>query len=327
MGNALDLGPVATRGSAFRARAEARQREYRTEVLGVGWSRYGHILDEQAAAAGRNFILSQSHHAARDRASRGKGVADRTFNNMLSSQAMCFNVFAPLADDLDLAYEVLQPFLPGLRAVHNINFEYTPPNDVFGDQTGLGGVDCDLLVEAELQDGAGAVVTIETKFVEPEFSICGFRRPGRKAKGQPVCPDGVPVRANPRACLYEFRKGYRYWEQTLRLRTLAPGALPEVSCPFGGPEWQLWVNHTLAHAEAERRGANHAVFAVCAPTANHALLGAGVLDSFLARLARPETFRFIPLEGLIAQIETAVARREAQLRPWGAGLTRRYAGI
>ena len=96
-----DLGPVYKNGNSFRARAEARQREYRAQRLRVGWGRYGHLLTEEAAAAGANFLHPEAFQAARKRQTAGKGVAERTFENMLSSQAMCFNIFAPLSSRPD----------------------------------------------------------------------------------------------------------------------------------------------------------------------------------------------------------------------------------
>ena len=320
-----DLGPLYTSGSSFRARAEARQRDYRAHVLRVGWSEHGHFLDEDAAAEGRNFVVPECFEHANARAEDGKGVdKKRTFSNMLSSQAMCFNVFSPLARDLGLASTVLQPFFAGLADVRAIAFEYTPAQIVFGDQSGRGGVDCDLLIDALWSDGSKAVITIETKFVEPEFSNCGFRRPGRRAKGQPVCPDDISVATDHSLCLYEARKGYGYWRQTARLATLGPRALPAAGCPLSGPEWQLWVNHTLAHAEANARGARRAVFAVCAPAANAALLQDGILNRFRARLANPETFRFIPLDDLVEHIRSVAP---GNLQVWADGLVARYSGI
>jgi len=321
-----DLGHVYTTGSSFRARAEARQREYRAKVLRAGWSEHGHFLDELAASEGRNFIVPEAFELASVRAASGKGVnRKRTFSNMLSSQAMCFNVFSPLARDLGLAAVVLRPFFSPLAEVRSVAFEYTPANSVFGDQTGHGGVDCDLLIDAVWDDGSKAVITIETKFVEPEFSNCGFRKPGRLAKGQAICSDDVPVAADHRLCLYAA-KGYRYWQQTARLATLGEGALPNAGCPFGGPEWQLWVNHTLVHAEADARGAQHAFFAVCAPAKNTVLLRDAILDRFQTRLANPETFRFLPLDDLLEHVG-AVASEQPRLQSWADGLVARYSGI
>jgi hypothetical protein len=315
------FGPVYTAGASFRARAEARQRRYRAEVLQAGWDTHGHWLDHAAARSGANFVVPAAHAAAVRRRDAGKGVAERTFQNMLSSQAMCFNLFAPLADDLDLAAAVLAPVLPGLVSVASITIEHTPAVDVFGDQIGRGGVDCDVLVEATFGDGLGVVV-IETKFVEEDFSTCGFRRPGRVSRGQVVCAQDVPVHHDRNACAYQARKGYGYWNRTDEHRTLAPLAWP--GCPFGGPLWQLWVNHTLAHDEASRRGAGRAKLLVCAPGDNEALLrGGGVLGQFRALLREPDTVGLLAVDCLIDSIGSAVGERS----PWVVGVLARYGRI
>lgn len=104
-----ELGPVYTTGASYRAPAEARQREYRVRKLGVEHGRYGHFLAEAAAMQGCNFVLPEAFEAARTRQRAGKGVAQRTFDNMLSSQAMCFNLFAPLRTRVSLAGDSLRP--------------------------------------------------------------------------------------------------------------------------------------------------------------------------------------------------------------------------
>ncbi|MCK6576111.1 hypothetical protein L6V77_34085 [Myxococcota bacterium] len=315
------FGPVYTTGNSFRARAEARQRRYRAEVLQAGWDRHGHWLDAQAVGRGANFVVPAAQAAAVQRRDAGKGVAERTFQNMLSSQAMCFNLFAPLADDTDLAASVLAPLLPGLVRVDAIAIEHTPAAEVFGDQTGRGGVDCDVLIEATFGDRA-AVVVIETKFVEEEFSSCGFRRAGRAGRGQVVCPEDVPVRADRGACAYQGVKGYGYWRRSEEHRTLAE--LPARGCPFGGPLWQLWVNHALAHVEAASRGAGRAMFLVCASGDNEALLRGGrVLDDFRALLREPHTVGLLPLDGLIDRIGEVAGEGSE----WARGLRRRYGRI
>lgn len=254
-------------------------------------------------------------------------MAARTFDNMLASQAMCFNLFAPLAQDTNLAARILRGFVAGLEAVKRIHFEYTPAGDLFGDQSGRGGVDCDVLVEATWSDGEDAVVTIETKFVETEFSMCGFRKPGREKKGRSVCPDELLLEPDASNCLYVTRKGYRYWDWTRRVRNVRDEVLPG-ACPFSGPLWQLWVNHTLASAEASRRGARHAAFGVCAPSGNDALLDGGrVLDRFRSVLTQPSTFFFIPVDQLVDDIREACGADGERHRSWCNGIASRYAGI
>ena len=293
----------------------------------MGWARHGHFLDADAVERGRNFVTPEAWQAARKRAA-WKGVAERTFENMLSSQAMCFNVFAPLASRPSLATKVLASQVPGLKRVRSIAFEYTPPADVFKDQSGRGGVDCDLLVEAEWDDDAVGVIAVETKFVEPEFSRCGFRKAGRKAKGEAYyCPDTVDVRDDSANCLYERNKGYLYWKRTREHETISQDAVPASGCPFKGVLWQLWVNHTLAHVEASRRQARHARYAVCAPANNDKLLkGGSVIDQFKALTTDPQTVLFIDLNELIGSIHRAVGDAP-ELQGWAQGIVARYANI
>jgi hypothetical protein len=320
-----ELGPIFTGGTSYRARAEARQREYRARALGIGHAKYGHLLAESDADEGRNFLVAEAFEAARARQRAGKGVGERTFNNMLSSQAMCFNVFAPLSSRLDLATRALQPFISGLAAVKSIEIEHTPAPDVFNDQSGRGGVDCDLLVEGTNARGQGLVAVVETKFVEPEFSACGFRKPGRAARGQDVCPEEVPVRDRRDACLYARKKGYAYWQRSDQYRLLGKDALPETGCPFAGPRWQLWANLALAHEEASRRGAVDVRFAVCVSANNATLLDAGgVLDGFRSLLTHPDTVQLIDLEMLLAHLEGIVP---PELSAWADSLSARYRGI
>jgi len=320
----LDLGPVYTRGRTYRARAEARQREYRARVLGVEHGQYGHFLSPEGADAGCNFVLREAFEAARARQSAGKGVAPRTFENMLSSQAMCFNVFAPLRSRPGLATEVLRPFVVGLEEVTEIRIEHTPAGDIFGDQTGRGGVDCDVLIEGRTATGR-LIQVIETKFVELEFSICGFRQPGREKKGHAVCPEDVAVRDDRGSCLYVRNKGYGYWRRSDSLDVLADDAVSARGCPFADGRWQLWVNLTLGHAEAARCGATAVGFAVCSSSRNTALLGSGeVLDGFRALLRRPDEASLLDLEELLERIRQVAP---PELAEWATGLSERYADI
>jgi hypothetical protein len=80
-----NYGPIYATGNSFRARAEARQRQYRTVVLKVDYSKYGHNLTKEVAWEGANFVSEIAFKSAYDRYKQGKGVSERTFVNMLSS--------------------------------------------------------------------------------------------------------------------------------------------------------------------------------------------------------------------------------------------------
>jgi len=322
-----DRGRAYTTGESFRARAEAQQRRFRAEVLELECGKYGHLLSEEDGKRGMNFC-GRGHAEVLARANEDKGVdRKRTEGNMLSSQAMCFNIFGNLRTEEGkvIAAKALRRFLRSIQTVKEIHIEYTPSPCVFGDQSGRGGVDCDVLIEYGTAKGGG-LLAIETKFVEEEFSRCGFRRrPGAAKQALSVCREGASQGADFSGCLYASKKGYRYWEQSRRLGTLKAEILrSEAACPFGGGLWQLWVNHTLVHAEARERGYQEAAFAVCAPRDNDALLkGGDTIATFQRLLTNPQSMLLITVEELTDALEVSIGT-EKFWRDWIAYLRARY---
>jgi hypothetical protein len=77
-------------------------------------SRYGNMLRREDGDRGLNVLSPQIFSAADRRVSDSRGTVEpfRLLCNMLSSQPLCFNAFAPLADDLDLATTVFRALLP-----------------------------------------------------------------------------------------------------------------------------------------------------------------------------------------------------------------------
>lgn len=313
-------GPVYTQGVSFRARAEAQQRRFRVETLLAPHGKWGHLLDDRAADAGANFHHPAALQAVTDRMGAGKGVhRARTLGNMLSSQAMCFNIFGPLAiapGGLELAGELFGPFVPSLALVRTINIEYTPSADVFRDQSGLAGVDCDVLIEFEDNRAQRGILVIETKFVEDAFSSCGHC-------SKNACPSDVNIGEDFSGCRYASKNGFLYWQRSAEADSVRRPLATDRGCAFSGPLWQIWVNHTLAHAEAARRGATSAFFAVCAPAENDAIENGAVLQQFRQVAADPSTVLFIPLEGLLERLATLCRQRQAW-QEWASVLKDRY---
>jgi hypothetical protein len=334
----IEEGKAYTTGNSFRARAEAHQRRFRAQVLQLGYGEHAHWLKTEDAERGANFyppptnlgaaVLGRAHAEVLARADERKGVdKSRTLVNMLSSQAMCFNIFGNLRSDegLGIAAKALRRFVPTIQEVKQVHLEYTPANAIFGDQSGRGGVDCDVLIEYSTVTGGG-LLTIETKFVEEEFSVCGFRkRAGTARPGLSSCPDSTCPREDFSGCLYAKKKGYRYWDQSRRLQTLRPDVLQgDIPCPFGGGLWQLWVNHTLVHVEARERQLQEAAFAVCAPRGNDALLKGGeTIRAFRNLLATPASMMLITLEDLVDALGASVGSGTFW-QGWVAYLRQRY---
>ncbi len=140
----------------------------------------------------------------------GKGVdLNRTTKNMLSSQAMCFNLFAPLKHDKNFAKAFLGHLLGNVdEIIGSIEYEFTPSKTIFNDQSGKGGVDCDALLKYKDVNGNRKLLVIETKFVEPEFSNCGFRQ----GEIENQCPRDTNVASDFSNCRYHYKKKYNYWK-------------------------------------------------------------------------------------------------------------------
>lgn len=219
---------------------------------------------------------------------------------------------------LELATALFTPFIPLLSRILAIEIEYTPEFDVFRDQSGLAGVDCDVLVEYENLQGQRGVLVIETKFVEPSFSSCGHCKKERDA-----CPADVKIGSDFQGCRYSSKNGFLYWQRSKELATVHLPSAEESGCAFHGPLWQIWVNHTLAHAEAARRGAATAFFAVCAPRQNDTLNAEALLAEFRQFATHPATILFIPLEDLLHRL-TTICPEDGEWQQWTYLLQSRY---
>jgi len=103
-------------------------------------------------------IIKVVRKTTQDRDMNNSGIMeeDRLFNNLLSSQPLCFNFFGELKTDLSLALQVLKPFYPDFTKVVDVKFEFAPSNNytndnsafdvafevMTGKQKGLLGIEC-----------------------------------------------------------------------------------------------------------------------------------------------------------------------------------------
>jgi len=328
----IDEGPAYTKGNSFRAIAETRARKYRADNLQLrGYDRWGHVLTKEDADSGWNFLPSLKDDILREvkkRADKGKGVDfDRTSRNMLSSQAMCFNLFAPLNRDRRLAAELLGSFIDGIGSVDDMEYEHTPHNSIFGDQSGTAGVDCDALFDYTDSHGRKGLAIIETKYVEPEFSLCGFRRSDQKDP----CPTSTIINQDYSNCRYHYKKNYNYWRIAEESGVYRMEEIRSRPCPFGGPLWQLWTNLSMAYALARDKGYSAFTYAVICPEGNTELTqGNRVFSDFASLLRMPDVFKVIHLEdiGRILMNESSLQKPELWVSEfvdrycWGVAETR-----
>ena len=173
----MDLGPQYKRDDAFTARMRFHQSWYRASILGVPYgtgpqahrtAKRGSMLTKEDGGRGLNFLSPEiaALATARQRAFPRGIEPHRLFCNMLSSQPMCFNLFAPIAIDRQVGSALVNAMLGGVAVskIRRVVFEHspTPHNDYLGDSTAF-----DAFVEFELSDGALGFMGIETKLTEP----------------------------------------------------------------------------------------------------------------------------------------------------------------
>ncbi len=296
----FEEGIYAT-GNSFRAVAEAKARSYRLNVLHLSnYGDYGHILSDKDGEQGMNFLPSlrdEIFNSVVKRNQIGKGVdLERTTKNMLSSQAMCFNLFVPLSLDKKFATAFFRQLLGDCKEVtQDIDYEYTPSKSIFNDQSGKGGVDCDALLQYTNIHGKNSLVVIETKFVEKDFSFCGFRK---KDHTDP-CPLSTVVSPDFSNCRYHYKKYYNYWNVAKESNLFNMDIIQNSPCPFGGSLWQLWTNMSLAYAISKEKGFDEFNYAVICPDKNDKLSNHGeIFNEFRRLLRNPQKFKVIYLNDI-----------------------------
>ncbi len=166
---------IAPGDAHFTARMRLHQSWYRSNVLGIPPGKNphadgridGNILGHESDEGGSNFLNREIREYAfrRRRENPGKIEPDRLRFNLLSSQPMCFNLFAPLHCRKEFAARLIGD-LPGapkdIREA-SVIVEYAPTKKWhLGDETSF-----DAFVEYRRSDGREGFIGIETKLTEP----------------------------------------------------------------------------------------------------------------------------------------------------------------
>jgi len=122
------------------------------------------ILNGQTSR--KNFLSPKIFEAVKQTiqekqvANSGLLEEDRLFNNLLSSQPLCFNFFGELKIDTDFALQVLRQFWPELTKVKRVMFEFAPLENYTNDNSAF---DVAFEVMADKQSG---FVGLECKYTD-----------------------------------------------------------------------------------------------------------------------------------------------------------------
>ena len=114
------------------------------------------FIDDYALKAAKEVLSS------RDQKSRGMIQADRLYNNLLSSQPLCFNFFGRLKYNRSLATKIISQFFPGVKEITHIHFEYAPNASKNGDNSAH-----DIALEFISNEGKRGLIGLECKYTEP----------------------------------------------------------------------------------------------------------------------------------------------------------------
>ena len=162
--------------SGFIKRMRFHQAWWRAFVLGEEQGQWPKSKDPQkrigstileGQESGKNFLTENALAAVkktqqeREEHEFGMLEEERLFNNLLSSQPLCFNFFGELKMDLDLAEAVLKSFYPAVTKVSNVWFEYAPLARYTQDNSAF-----DISIEMEIGDRKG-LLGLECKYTEP----------------------------------------------------------------------------------------------------------------------------------------------------------------
>jgi hypothetical protein len=282
----------------FRAAARLLQALWREDRdLPIGFHRdpkgkrrkLGSRISDKAGQAGGNFLHPGiAAMVERELIYREVGAVydhDRLRTNLLSSQPLVFNIFAPLKHAPDFATRVVQELVPGfMDKVTDIRFEHAPARGhpaFTADHTAF-----DLLIRGRNSTGQRAFIAVEVKYSEscqeplPRFS--GRYDEIAATSGLFVQPDDPALRRN--------------------------------------PVQQLFRQHCLAQVMVDRGLHDVALHLFTAPESNHLAQGAARL--YAAQLAEPAPgkvpFMAVTLERVIEAIAAAGSPEHAR------ALHRRY---
>lgn len=248
------------------------------------------MLPPEAGENGLNFLTPAIFAVAKDRLERNDGLVERfrLLHNMLASQTMCFNLFGPLMNDLDVATAFIRALLPDqVERVIRVEVEYAPkPGDEYlDDNTAF-----DAFIEYTHRDGTLAFLAVETKLTEPfsqkQFDSLRYR----DVTEHPTSPW-------PRSA----------WPSVANIR-----------------HNQLWRDHLLVESMLRHPASRYSSGQLALIRHPEDLTCAETVVGYRQLLQRDNTFIDLPLDRLIEAWRSVVSTDEINNDAWLTNLEERY---
>ena len=207
--------------------------------------------------------------------------------HLRSSQVFAFNLFLPFRrGNRERLSDVVSEAIGTRFSVDEVGFEWVPPGALLGEIEGDRPVGnepataVDVVLWGFLPEGKRAVVLLEVKLSETDFTHCGGRTsPGNNKRH--VCDSAVLIFENPSDCYLRRplrrRRDRRYWEIFTAshgsVRAAFPGAGMEGQCPFAFSMQQPMRNLAIAKGLEQDQGSEveQAWFGLCAHDENESV--------------------------------------------------------
>jgi hypothetical protein len=177
------VGTLPASESGFKKRNRFHQGLWRAFVLAETEGEYPHKKGKvicntitEGRVSRKNFLSPQIVESVtqtiEERQSTSSGIMEenRLFNNLLSSQPLCFNFFGELKTDTGFALQVLKQFWPELTAVKQVVFEFAPAQNYTNDNSAF-----DVAFEVEI-DNKNGLIGFECKYTDT-FSRTEYDKP------------------------------------------------------------------------------------------------------------------------------------------------------
>ncbi len=216
-----------------------------TDAKGQKYLRGSRLKMPEAKDLLSNFITDRIQQVVRTEvcnqtASKGKLFGKpRIFNNLLSSQPLCFNLFAELKLDIPLATDLVKELTSGrFCKVNSIEFEFSPgrrDTKYLGDRSAF-----DVFIDCETKRGGHGFIGIEVKYHE---NLIGQAR-----------TDG------------DRKENFRYDQVADSMKCFSAGTRDELK---SSPLEQIWRDHLLAGVMQDKDEYDDGLFVILYPRDNH----------------------------------------------------------
>jgi len=283
------LGKQYIHDDDFKRRARLHQSRFRRDYLSVDCNEYGNrLLDEDAKNLLNYFDRLNVKDALRE---RYPNYSKRRDADMLRSEHIPFNLFAPLQFDFQLAKDVIGIALGlDIQEVIRIEFEYAPkPKSLFLND----GTAFDAYIEYISSNDDIYGIGIEVKYTETSYRI------GEREKDNVENKNSKYWRISSGSGIFDESNVIKLVEDDLR---------------------QTWRNHLLGISMIENKLITNFISVILYPSGNsHFIKAVSTYRSLLVDSAK-DTLRGLTYEEFVASIHP----QNQEIQDWRDYLIKRY---